>query len=166
MASGTLSLIHTFSTEQSFAVAPFLEVHREHDRGSARSFGAFHNRPANFPNVCGIELLPDGAAPRGNSVFNRRSSNGGQHHQVTLGARRAGHGDFALGMESFLAAYGGKHNWRVPLCAEEVHRHVDVFHIDQPARANLDPRIALAIRPHGSIVIHAGREIAEMRGWE
>ncbi|MCU1317820.1 MAG: hypothetical protein JWN63_3142 [Candidatus Acidoferrum typicum] len=148
------------------AVAAFLQVHREYDRGGTRSFGALDDRSANFPDVCGIELLPDRAAPRGNCVFNRRSGDGGQHHEVTLGMCRPRHGDFAFRMESLLTAYGGKHNWSVPLRAEEIHRHVNIFDVDEPARVNLNPRIAFAIRPHRSVVVHAGGEIAEMRGWQ
>jgi hypothetical protein len=82
---------------------------------------------------------------------------------VALGARCPGHRDFAFGMEGFLSAHGGEHNRRVPLRAEEAYRHVDVLDVNEPARPNLDARVAFAIRPHCPIVVHAGGEIAEMR---
>jgi hypothetical protein len=66
-------------------------------------------------------------------------------------------------MEGFLRAYRREDNRRVPLRAEETHGHVQALDIHEPARANLDARIAFAICPHRSIVVHTGGEITEVR---
>src|SRR2546429_7028235 len=68
------STLFPYTTLFRSAVAAFLQVHREYDRGGTRSFGALDDRSANFPDVCGIDLLPDRAAPRGNGVLDRKST--------------------------------------------------------------------------------------------
>src|SRR2546423_15154406 len=150
MASGTLPVIHTFSAEQSFAVAAFLQVHGEDDRGRAGSFGALNKRPANLPDVRGIQLLPHRTASCGSYVLDRRSGDGGEHHKVTLGARCPGNSDFAFGMEGFLSAYWREHNRRVGAPATQSPPNFAAFNINKPAWSKMERRIAFALLPRRS----------------
>ena len=145
------------------AVASVVQIHGQNHRRSASRFRAFDDGLGNLPNVCGVELLPHWPAARGDSVFNGRRGNGGQHDQMTLLPRRSGHAQLTIGMERFLGAHGREHDGRVPLRAENGPRHVDVGDVDQTARTYLNVRIAVAIRAHGSVVVHARCQIAPMR---
>ena len=162
MTARTISCVEARQSRCGFRVSSGRQIHRHRDRGTTCSFSALHDCPANFPDVCWVELLPNGSACGSGCIFDRRSGDCGQHHQMALGTRCPGHRDFAFRMESFLSAHWRQHDRRAPLCAKEIHRHIDVFDIDQPARPNLDARIAFAICPHRSVIVHTGGEIAEV----
>ena len=67
-----------------------------------------------------------------------------------------------VGMKGLLRADRREHDWRVPFDTKDGLRDVDPLNVDEPSCANLDARIAIAVGPHGAVVVHACGEVAEM----
>jgi|GEM_PF-6711586 len=82
---------------------------------------------------------------------------------MIFGARGAGNGDVPFWVKRLWAANWADHNGTAPSSPKETYRHVDLLDIDEPARPNLDARIAFSICPHCAIVVHSCGEIAKMR---
>src|SRR5882672_12625508 len=119
MTRGAFPLVLQLSAEEGFAVTAIMQVHGKDNGGRARSFGSLNDRPADFPDIRRIELLPDWRACCSGCVFNGRGGDRGQHHEMALCMSCPGHGHFAFGMECFLSTHWGEHNRSTPLRAKE-----------------------------------------------
>ena len=64
-----------------------------------------------------------------------------------------------------LAADGAKVNRRFVSLAEQLHRHIDLTDIDEPARPQLNVRVSLVIELQSRVVFDARGQVAPMRRW-
>src|SRR5262249_1565735 len=81
---------------------------------------------------------------------------------VLFGPCRSCYGDVPLRMKGLLAADRTYYDRTRPRGSEESHRHVYGLHIDEPARTNLEPRIAFSVSSYRAVVIHSCGQVTEV----
>ena len=82
---------------------------------------------------------------------------------MIAGARGLCDSNLAVGVKGFVAAGRAYENRRIKLGAEELHASVDLGHVPETAREELEFQEPLAVRPQRDLVIDAGGHVAEMR---
>src|SRR5438552_18485631 len=73
--------------------------------------------------------------------------------------RRFGNRDLALKIKRFLTANRTKQDGTVEFRPEQLDAHIHLAHVNKPPRAQLIPRIRLAIRSKGLFTIDAGGHV-------
>ena len=79
VAGGTITGVEPSEALQGFAIAPDRQVHREHQRGASRPFGATDQGLGHVPVRRGVELVPHRPGPGRVHVFHRGRRHGGEN---------------------------------------------------------------------------------------
>ncbi len=86
-------LVPALYARELLHVATADEIHREHERGTARRLGALHQLARHRPRGTVIQLEPHGLAARGVDLLHGGGGHGRQHLQLILRPRRTRGGD-------------------------------------------------------------------------
>ena len=99
------------------------------------------------------------AAARLNKPRTRRTTSPASLPSLTIRSAAS----TAFGVKGILATHGRDDDWRGVAHTEDVRAHVDIAHVDEAARPELELEEPLAICPQGNLIVDAGRHVAEMR---
>jgi len=163
VALGAHPAIRLHRTQQRFVISRRHAVDRENDGGAARVLRPFHDRFGHAPVIGCVELLPDRRAARLRHRLNRRRRDVRQHHLCRASPGRARGTEFRVRMERALARHGRQVDRCRPGSAVDVARGIDSAHVDEAPCTYLVARKRVLIAGHRSVIVVAGRDIAEMR---
>ena len=163
MAAAAIARIGAPETEQRLLVAAAGTIHRNRDGKGARLLRALDHRLRHLPFVGGVELVPDRRAARGDDILDADAGCGREDLQMIAGLGGASGGSLAVVMERALAADRRQHDRRIVFRAEDVDAHIDLAHVDEPPRPELEFQEPLAVGAQGHFVVDAGGHVAEMR---
>ncbi len=164
MARGALTVVEAGEPLHRLPVAAALEIHRERDGAAAGLLRPLHESAGRFPVVLGVELIPDRRASGLEHVLDSGRSDRRKNLKMIPLASAAGDGDFSVGMKRPLSSRRGEHDGSRPPGAQDLGLGIDLAHVDEPARPELEPREPVAVRPDGPVVVGARREVAPVRG--
>ena len=83
--------------------------------------------------------------------------------QMIAGARGLGDSKLAVGVKGFVATGWAYENRQIKPGAEKLHAGIDLGHVPETAREQLEFQEPLAVRAQRDLVIDAGRHVAEVR---
>jgi hypothetical protein len=164
MARRTFAGVAAHQPEQGFLVAARDTVDRYRQDRTAGGSGLLDQRLRDFPLGRGIELEPDRRPARLGDVFHGEVRGRRQYLQMIAGARGPGDGQFAVGMKELVAAGRAHEDRRVVFGAEQLDAGVDLGHVVETVRHELEFQEPLAVGAQRDLVVQSGSHVAEMRG--
>ena len=151
--------------ERSLLVAAAVAIDRDGDGDRALPLHAQDVVLRHVELVGRIKLRPDRPAACRDHIGDRRRRLGRQDHQMIADPRRPRDARLAVRMIAFVSAGRVDDDRRLVFLAENLRAHVDLAHVDQPARTQLEFQETLAVGTQRDVVIDAGSHVAEMGRW-
>jgi hypothetical protein len=153
VAGRAVTLVERYQAVKRLPVLPGQHIDRDDNGPGSRLLGAAGQSLRHFPLVGGIELEPDRPAACGNRIFDRGRGNGRQHREMIAGPGRPRDAELAVTVEGLIRAGRSDDDRAAIGLAEQLHPGVDLAHIDQAARPELELLKTLAVGAQRHFVV-------------
>jgi len=163
MAGDALARVFAPGARFRFGIPSSRGVDGDDEHRTTGRLGAADDPFSDCPARGRVELLPDRAAGRSRDVLDAHGRDGGEELKRLARGGGTGGGQFAIRVESLLAA-AGQRKMGVDHFAPRRSTVVSTReNIDQAAGPEMDAGVGFVVLAHGAVVIHASRQITEVR---
>ena len=152
-----LARIDAHQPEEGFLISARHTVDRHHEDRTAGGLGSLDQRLRNLPARRGVKLEPDWCPARIGDVFHGIVRSRRQDLQMIAGAHGLGDSNLAVGVKGFVAAGRAYENRRIKLGAEKLHAGIDLGHVPETAREELEFQEPLARFAARNVTLHQRR---------